>query len=313
MRSVAVIVIALALVGQFALARFANLQEWDQFKCNHGKVYATAEEDSRRFSLFLKAKDEIQKHNAISTDHKLGLNHLSDWSKEELSTSIGSGHEHEPANINGDKAMAFLQKLVDKSRPIPAGVDWRKHGRVTSVKDQENCTSGWAFSTVGALEGQQMARSSNNQTSSLSAQNLLDCSRRNTGCVGGYVRFALQDIQVEGGIESDEDYPYLGKQGECQFIKSKSFMSNEGVLEYKNMSETDLRSLVANFGPVSVSLATQGWQHYKSGVFNDASCSFIDHPVLLVGYGTDPQQGDYWIVVSIDWFIVSRLQSFYHE
>jgi cathepsin L len=35
-----------------------------------------------------------------------------------------------------------------------------------------------------------------------------------------------------------------------------------------------------------------------SGVYYDPECSSenLDHGVLVVGYGTDPDHGDYWIV-----------------
>lgn len=34
------------------------------------------------------------------------------------------------------------------------------------------------------------------------------------------------------------------------------------------------------------------------GVYYDEECSSeeLDHGVLLVGYGTDPEAGDYWLV-----------------
>lgn len=37
--------------------------------------------------------------------------------------------------------------------------------------------------------------------------------------------------------------------------------------------------------------------NYMSGVYNNPKCpKQQDHAVLLVGYGTDPKYGDYWLV-----------------
>jgi cathepsin L len=37
--------------------------------------------------------------------------------------------------------------------------------------------------------------------------------------------------------------------------------------------------------------------NYESGVYNNPKCSKKqDHAVLLVGYGTDPKFGDWWLV-----------------
>ena len=62
---------------------------------------------------------------------------------------------------------------------------------------------------------------------------------------------------------------------------------------------------VALVGPLSASIkATNDFFFYKYGVFFDPACErsidlaskTINHAVLLVGYGTDPAGGDYWII-----------------
>ena len=66
--------------------------------------------------------------------------------------------------------------------------------------------------------------------------------------------------------------------------------------------EVMLKVAVALIGPISVSVkATDNFFFYKSGVFYDTGCrpseqGMINHAVALVGYGSDPAGGDYWII-----------------
>lgn len=235
-----------------------------------------------------------------------------------------------------DREQQFIEKILAKPMDVPDELDWRKvPGRVTRVKNQGSCGSCWAFASTGALEGQEKVQTEfrgnssyrfrltsfdsvpglfishrrklyADETVELSEQNLVDCVKDDAGCNGGFMKDALEFVHQEGGIDDEKSYPYEARTRKCRFKKDRVAFTDSGAAILPSGDEQKLKEVVAKFGPVAVAIdASSIWfQLYKKGVYYNKHCKNkedqLDHGVLVVGYGTDPKKGDYWIVVSID-------------
>ncbi|CAF5113380.1 unnamed protein product [Rotaria sp. Silwood1] len=197
--------------------------EWALFKRDHRKQYHSIEEENTRQAIWKANLGKIQKHNdeAQSGMHTytLAMNEFGDMTNEEFTKQM-----------NGLKMSAKTERslrntravLVQSDIVIPDAVDWRQKGYVTSVKNQGQCGSCWAFSATGSLEGQYFAKNyfgTNQTVVSLSEQNLIDCSGSfgNFGCSGGLMDRAFQYIQANNGIDTASSYPYEARNNACRF------------------------------------------------------------------------------------------------
>lgn len=72
----------------------------------------------------------------------------------------------------------------------------------------------WAFSATGAIEG--INKIVTGSLISLSEQELIDCDRSyNSGCEGGLMDYAYKFVVNNNGIDTENDYPFLGRSGSC--------------------------------------------------------------------------------------------------
>jgi len=110
-----------------------------------GKSYSSLDEFNLRLGNFMRNHKTIEEHNAdVTQTFQLGHNHMSDWTQEEYK-SILTYVPHER-----DETTVYAE--VD-SNEVPNSVDWIANGAVNAIKDQGQCGSCWAFSTVGSMEG----------------------------------------------------------------------------------------------------------------------------------------------------------------
>uniref|UniRef100_A0A665TPM9 Cathepsin S-like n=1 Tax=Echeneis naucrates TaxID=173247 RepID=A0A665TPM9_ECHNA len=280
-------------VGAAAMLDSRLDDHWDLWKKTHGKSYGDEVEDVRRRELWEKNLMLISMHNLEASmglhTYDLSMNFMGDLTQEEILQSFAtltppSDVQRAPSHFVGAPGSA-----------VPDSVDWREKGWVTRVKMQGACGSCWAFSAAGALEGQ-LARKTGKLVD-LSPQNLVDCSSKygNQGCNGGYMHRAFQYVIDNHGIDSDASYPY---QQQCRYNPAyrAANCSNYSFLPQGN--EETLKQAVATIGPIAVGIdATRPrFTFYRSGVYNDPTCTQkVNHAVLVVGYGSLSGQ-DYWLV-----------------
>ncbi|XP_036449143.1 cathepsin L1-like [Colossoma macropomum] len=296
--------VLLAVAALVAVAGAASMSledlEFHTWKLKFAKSYGSVEEESRRKMIWLDNRKLVLEHNMLADQgiksYRLGMNHFADMDNQEYQQMfkgcLGSFNE-----TKIESATTFLQPV--EGAALPSAVDWRAEGYVTEVKDQSHCGSCWAFSATGALEGQMFKKTK--KLVSLSEQQLVDCSGSsgNYGCNGGLAYQAFDYIMKSGGLETAYTYPYQAKEGLCRFNKQKAWAK---CSDYKMVKSTEdvLQYAVATVGPISVSLdvSHDSFQLYESGVYDEPNCSStkLGHAMLAVGYGTDEQGRDYWLV-----------------
>lgn len=153
------------------------------------------------------------------------------------------------------------------------------------------------FYSSGAIEGQHFRKTG--KLIQLSEQNLIDCVN-DCGCGGCSLSEAYQYVQMNG-INTADEYPtpYMAEDGLCQSDNSNII----SIIDYHRITEGDeaeLQEAIASVGPISVSIDARhsSFYQYSSGIYNEPDCSSSDlhHDVLVVGYGTDENGQDYYIV-----------------
>ncbi|RXG55065.1 Cathepsin L [Armadillidium vulgare] len=293
----------MSIVGSFAFSPFASvyLEEWETYKIKYDKNYSRVE-DGLRMKAYLDHKMKVANHNQRYYEGKetfrIKVNKFSDMFPHERQHMNG-------IKFNTKKTVKNVVTFIPPHKDVqfPKSIDWRKSGAVTEVKNQADCGSCWAFSVTGSLEGQHFRKTG--KLVSLSEQNLVDCvvvDGTRFDCNGGDMADTFDYIKNNGGIDTEESYPYNATTGTCHFNKENVGATDKGHVNIKQFNEDDLLKAVATVGPVSVAIqATDLFQFYGDGIFYDPSCDsmndrVLNHAVLVVGYGTSESGHAYWLV-----------------
>ncbi|XP_020860279.2 cathepsin K isoform X1 [Phascolarctos cinereus] len=270
--------------------------QWKLWKKSYGREYNSKVDEISRRLIWEKNLKYISTHNLEFSlglhTFELAMNHLGDMTSEEVVQKM-TGLKVPLSRSQNNDTLYF----PDQEGKTPDSIDYRKKGYVTPVKNQGQCGSCWAFSSVGALEGQ--LKKKTGKLLNLSPQNLVDCVSKNDGCGGGYMTNAFQYVQENRGIDSEDAYPYIGQDENCMYNPTGKAAKCRGYREIPEGSEKALKRAVARVGPVAVAIdaSLSSFQFYSKGVYYDENCNSdnLNHAVLAVGYGI--QRGTkHWIV-----------------
>lgn len=301
-----------------ASAPFGNAYSWEddfpvrskEFKLwqkKFQKSYSSVDEEAKRFGVWLTTVLDVEEHNRGNHSWTKGVNNFADQTSEEF-VAWANGLKNDP----GAKRTGTPFKYED-AFAVPTSVDWRKKGIVNPVKNQAQCGSCWAFSTIASFEGQYALK---HKLTSFSEQDLVDCVKGVNGCCSGCQgglmdpAFEYMKSKQKGDDDTEGNYSYKAVNGVCKFKADGPGMGGiSGHVDVPVGNDSALKTAVATIGVISVGVdASKGWQTYAGGVYTpflpgilgcSSSPSALDHGVAVVGYNTDTFNGkthNYWIV-----------------
>jgi C1A family cysteine protease len=280
-------------------------QEWNEFlhfQKKYDKYYDNLDQFEARFEIFRDNLQTIISHNLQNNyNFTLEVNHFTDLTPEEFKKYYTNPLLE--SNRYGCKPFS-LSDVNSNTDDLPVSIDWRQKDAVTSVKDQGQCGSCWAFSSTAATEGAWAISTGN--LLDLSEQELVDCATGlnygSHGCSGGQMDGGFKFI-IENGLCSATQYPYVSgrtkTEGSCQTKNCDSVIeTTKGSCNDVTQNDEFLLKIAVTQQPVAVAIEadTRYFQFYSGGILDSLECGTkLDHGVLIIGYGEEDGK-KYWLV-----------------
>ncbi|MBI5556560.1 MAG: protease inhibitor I42 family protein [Deltaproteobacteria bacterium] len=221
-----------------------------------------------------------------------------DLSDPDTATAEAAGQSQ---SLPAPSAQQSDLSLAETLKSVPSSFDWRSSGGLTSIRDQGQCGSCWAFATVGVLEGAIKIRSGID--TDLSEQFLVSCNKDSWSCDGGwwahdYHQDTLGNLQNLAGAVLETDMPYTQTDGTCRAIASHPYAINSWQQMSASPSVSQIKEAIYNYGPVSAAICSgPALQQYTGGIFSTDESSVcsggVNHGIVLVGWNDTEQT---WIL-----------------
>jgi len=324
------LVVALSVLGSFGAPNPSRIRvprpnrldfttEFDAFLVQFNKSYSGAEYKTR-LGYFTQHMLTLERQKASmlaagQTSWTVGVTQFFDLSRAEF--QLWAGGRKYPAEQLAISCLAHgvTTPALDASAN-PTNFTWldRNPPIVNPIKNQGQCGSCWAFSTIGSIESRFAVLG--NKLQSFSEQEIVDCSHGcsleppygqvcNQGCDGGWQWNAFEDVMMWKGVELEANYPYMAVTQTCKGTNTPPV--DAPITNYTCLStpagnvadEVQMATYMIANGPISIAMDAGILESYTGGIINPAAgdCSQVqlDHAIIIVGYGEEAGL-DFWIV-----------------
>ena len=203
--------------------------------------------------------------------------------------------------------------IREGGKVLPGSFDWgplalNPLGRTITdpIRDQDNCGSCWAFSSIAWMEA--ATNYLFGFTVDLSEEVLVsDCCSAGD-CSGGYINQAA-DWLATSGTTTEACWPYSGSDGPCSGYCPTPMVGRIGSWDYAggNWWTVDIDAIkqaLVSYGPVIVGMDVYSdFYTYSGGVYQHTTGSYEGgHAVLVTGYVDDVNApGGGFFVVKNSW------------
>jgi len=187
-----------------------------------------------------------------------------------------------PANLK--HLQGKLPSIVSTAGTLPSRYDLRESGKLSSVRDQGDCGSCWAFGSLASLESCQLPL----YPRDYSEQNMITQHGYDWGpCEGGNTLMAAAYLGRWGGPVTETADPYNPANPLPVFAAPDRHLQEAWFLfgSENPAANTQIKQAIVNFGAVA------SMMYYDNTCYNPDNCSYfyngypaVNHGVSIVGW-----------------------------